>query len=247
VLSASLNTGRGGVFITDVPWLIAGVQGRAIAQRLLEHLLRMHLGLPTDDAIQYWHRAEDTQTLLRDLSDISGRYPPLQAARWTGPDTCPARLSIVLPAVDRVAARVLVISTGRIDATGPHDGLPPEPLVILMKMLSREVRQPSVWAGRYLRRVSVIWHFESSDGLRYVGEYPPAQLDLTRAQVVRLRCRASADQAKRIDGLPPPTVAEVLTLRDGPLGDGSLEYQAALQTCLRRWIEGLATSGRIRR
>jgi hypothetical protein len=240
VLCARLGTGCGQVLLTDIPWLIAGGRGRLIAPRLLEHLLRMQLGVPADDAIQYWHRADDTQVLLRDLSDISDRYPPLQATRRTDPDACCARFSIVLPATDGAGAGMLVVSTGRIDPADLHDGLPPEPLVILMKMLSREAQERSPWAQRYLRRVSVVWHFESRTGLRYAGRYPAARLDLRKAEVVRLRSGAGPDASTGSDGLPAPSFEEVLTLRDGPLGDGSLEFQAALQARLRRWVEQVA-------
>ncbi|RMF71330.1 MAG: hypothetical protein D6744_18085, partial [Planctomycetota bacterium] len=79
VLSAAWAVGDGELLLTDLPWLVAGRDGRLAAPRLAEHLLRMHVGLPLDDAVQYWTRWEDPRVVLRDIADLTRRFAPLQA------------------------------------------------------------------------------------------------------------------------------------------------------------------------
>lgn len=241
VLSAGRPVGRGELIATDLPWLVAGRLGPLVAPRVARHALRMHLGGFLHDALQYWNRWEDTTILVRDIADLPRRYPPLQTLRWAAPEDGLAHLGLALSAVDRDApARgTLVLSTGRIDHEGLHDGVPPEPMIIFMKMRARDVREHAPWAARYLRDLTVIWQFDTATGQRYALNYQSAAWFGGTARVVRLR-RAGTDSSGEPGAERAGVSVSLITDDEGMLGDGSLEYQARLDARLRGLIEQCA-------
>lgn len=216
VLMASRAMGNGELIATDLPWLAAGALGAPLAPRLAAHLLRALFGLPIDDAVQYWVRWDDPAIVVRDVADMVRRFAPLQTARWAAQGGS-ASLGVLLPAVERERRR-LVLRAGSIDAGAIADGVPAEPLMILMKWLAREARERTAFARRALADTSVVWQFETRDGARYAGLFHAA-------------------------GGLPPREERVVSLRDaaarwplGALGEGSVEFQAALTDQLRQWL-----------
>lgn len=240
VVSAARPFERGELLATDLPWLVAGQHGRLLAPRLARHLLRMHLGGPIEDYVQYWNRWDDDQVIVRDIADLQRRCPLLRPVRWASPDAELAHLGVSLPPADACGCdRHLVIRTGRIDNRTPHDGLSSEPMIIFMKWLAREAAERTAWAARYLTRLRVTWQFDSAAGLRYVVSYASAAGIGTagRETVVRLRTRGAAEPAAtdaRIADAPP----ELVLAEDvGVFGDGSLAFQSELTGRLRELIE----------
>ncbi len=242
VLSAMRAVGRGELIATDLPWLVAGLHGPLLAPRLAAHLLRMHLAGPVQDHLQYWTRWEDANTIVRDIADLERRYAPLRAVRWAAPEESLAHLGVVLAQPDARPTCSIVLSTGRIDNLDAHDGLPPEPMMIFMKWLAREVRDGTPWARRHLAGKVVTWRFETADGLKYAANYDatgsPAGAPRPAARLVRLRL-ASPAAAEPAAGSPPP-----ITLADdeGLHGDGSLRFQDTLTGLLRREIEAASSA-----
>ncbi len=243
VLSAARVVGRGELIATDLPWLAAGRLGMPLAPRLVDHLLRMHLGAPLGDWVQYWNRWDDTGVLLRDISEMPRRYPPLEALRWRDAAGGAARLGLAL--VSGSGRRLLMIRTGRIDLTDRHDGLPPEPLVIFMKFLARELRQRSNWARRFLADATVVWQFDAADGLKYatqfrsaatLGIHPVTHTLSLRAVPPDDRCVFRPQAGNGVDRAGVPCDA-------GVFGDESLDYQSRLTAMLRRWIERMHAAG----
>ncbi len=230
VLSAQRAVGGGELIATDLPWLVAGRFGPLVAPRLAAHLLRMHLAAPIEDHIQYWTRWDAGNVVVRDLADLARRYAGLQAVRWTDAPAGMARLGISLTSGTQPASRHTIIETGRIDAAGIHDGLPPEPMAIFMKWLARLVRESDKWARRHLADQIVTWQFDTADGRKYAANYDDlvaASLPPGRAVHVCLRLD---------DQPPPPRGTIVLPADEGLLGDGSLAFQdnltRRLRTCL---------------
>lgn len=258
LLTAALPVGQGELIATDVPWLAGGAFGPPLAPRLLQHLLRAHLGLPIDDALQYWNRWDDVTIVLRDIADLARRYPPLQTVRWAGAADDAVRLGVALPA--ETPRRTLVLSTGRIDRLASHGGLPPEPLTIFMKMLSREKAEQTPWARRHLADQTVIWQFDSLVGQRHASSYaaaspwlhpPLRQVALgTDASAIGPPAAAapgapaqtfgSASSSATADAAAPPADGPagrlVIPLEEGVFGDGAFEFQARLDRDLRRII-----------
>jgi len=211
---------RGRLVASDAPWLAAGVLGRPIAPRLARHLVRMQLGRPLSDEVQYWTGSHETDVLVRDIAEMPRRYPPLRAVRWASGERGVAALGLMLPATGAGRAsrppRWLIIDTGRIDAAARQPGVAPEPMMIFMKWLAREVRETRPLAHR-LADTSVTWRFRTAAGLRYTVLYeaaPPARGALERS------VRLTADDAPQ-----------------GILGDGSLQAQAALTHRLRACLK----------
>lgn len=239
VLSAARPVGQGELIASDLPWLVAGRHGRLLAPRLAEHLLRMHLGSPLGDAVQYWNRCDDCAVMVRDIETLARRYAPLHAVRWaSGGQLVP--LGITLPAITaRSRARHLMICTGRIDQHGIHDGMPPEPMVIFMKWLAREARERTRWAIRFLSDVAVTWQFDTVDGLKYALHYGSAAGIAANRPERTLILRTAGGGPGGRTGRPVDVSAQVLTFpADASVfGDRALIYQAALTRRLRRWIE----------
>src|SRR5262249_38334954 len=113
--------------------------------------------------------------------------------------------------------RPALIQTGRIDLCDSHDGLPPEPMMIFMKWLTREWNEQTAWAASHLRGQHITWQFDTADGSKYATLYHAAVPDSSPPRVLSLR-------------------ADSIPVRLGVLGDGSHEYQAALTDLLERWI-----------
>jgi hypothetical protein len=240
VLSAARAIDHGMLIVTDLPWLVSGQHGRLLAPRLAEHLLRMHLGGPINDSVQYWNRWDDCPVLVRDIGDMPRWYPPLRTVRWASTRSGLARLGITLPAGTRSrGARHLLICTGRVDDRASHDGIPSEPMVIFMKWLAREVRERTRWASRFLADLAVTWQFDSADGLKYAPHYDSAAGVATGMPVSTLILRADRGGSGNRAARPADPSMQVWQLPAdvGVFGDDSLRYQADLTGRLRRWIE----------
>ena len=122
-----------------------------------------------------------------------------------------------------------MLRSGRIDSVALHDGLPAEPLMILMKHLAREVREQTAWSQR-LAGTILTWQFDTAAGLKYAASFDAApDLADVPACVVRLRM---ARHAK-------PTASSEHTVffeSEGLFGDGAFEFQEHLMAVLRRLI-----------
>ena len=234
VLSATRAVERGELIATDLPWLVAGRMGSPAAPRLARHLLRMHLGLPIADDLQYWNRWDDTRVVARDIADLGRRYG-LRPVRWRAAPAGATRLGLCLDAAGPNAGRTLILSSGSIDA-GCGDGIPPEPLMILMKQLARDVRERSKWATDRLGHVRLIWRFETQAGSRYATMYDAALPGDDTGHTVELRT-GDCESGAYVTDLGDRWVLRRLR---GLLGDESLLFQQELDTTARRWIERAA-------
>ncbi|TWT44707.1 hypothetical protein RAS1_11230 [Phycisphaerae bacterium RAS1] len=230
VLCAALGSAGGELIISDLPWIAAGRFGPCIAPRLSDHLLRMLLGGPIEDEIQYWNRWDESGIVVRDISEAPSRYPPLETARWAGNGL--ARLGLwTRPRPGTAPREMLLIATGRIDHAGIHDGLPPEAMTIFMKQLAREIREQTPWATAHLSDRIVAWQFDSAAGLKYAAHYRSAA-DMpggVPTRVLRLRMAGGDDT--------PAANATVIGVSEGVHGDGSIEFQRELTRVIRPWIQ----------
>jgi hypothetical protein len=243
VLCAMRAIGQGELIATDLPWLAAGLLGPPVAPMLARHALRMHLGSRLATETQYWTRWDDARVVLRDISDLSRRYPPLEGARWRSDKPGLASLGLTLPCDERPARngppRHFVIRTGRTDQCEQHDGLPPEPLMIVMRQLARDWQAQTDWARRHLKNARVSWQFEAADGLRYGVLFHAGDPTVAPTATLTVRTHADAHQVgavRRTAGgaqlLVPAGV--------GVFGDRSLDYQARLTAAIRGWITDCA-------
>lgn len=237
VVSAALPTAGGELLLTDLPWIVAGVHGPQVAPRLAAHLLRMHLGLPLGDHLQYWLRGEGTTIIVRDIADLARRYAPLQPVRWAAPHGHVAHLGLTLPASPG-ARRHCVFHTGRIDTMDLHDGLPPESLMIFMRWLAREQREQTAWARRYLGDLVVTWQFDVQHATKYATNFDSAAVLPRPTYAHAVRFAADEQRAKEVATRRLPTIT--LPHDEGLLGDGSLAVQDALTKALRKAIERAA-------
>ncbi len=232
VLLAARPVDRGELLATDLPWMLTDGAVDMLAPGLARHVLRMMLGAPLDDAVEYWNRWDQDAVLLRDISDLPRRFAELQAVRWLPADAGTARLglSVAAPGLDP-PRRQLMIRTGRIDQVEAHDGLPPEPMIIFMKHIARELRERTSWARRYLADLRVTWQFDTAAGLRHIVNYLSAAglADADQTTVIHLRTGRSATTDSH----------GMIAVEDDPglCGEGAIEYQARLNQCLREHIE----------
>ena len=254
VLSAMRAIGAGELIATDLPWLVAGVQGPLLAPQLAAHLLRMHLAAPIAEHLQYWTRWEDANTIVREIAELARRYTPLRAVRWASSDPARAHLGITLALPGDRPTRHSLFCTGRMDSLEVHDGLPPEPMMIFMKWLAREAREQTAWARQHLAGKAVTWRFATADGLKYAVNYdaepeiaPPPEtvrvrMDLTASKkgVRNLFCEAPPGPLRGKRFLTP---FFTLTDDEGLHGDRSLLFQDTLTRQLRQVIEGRAPAG----
>lgn len=239
VLSAARPIGRGELITTDLPWIVAGAQGSVLAPRVAQHLLKMHLGGEVEDFVQYWMRWDESDLVVRDIADLARRYPQLRTLRWASADARLANLGLAVMPEEAPLRRRLLFRTGRIDNLDSHDGLPPEPMLIFMKWLAREVRERTSWARRYLADVAVCWQFDTAAGLRYTVNYESAaaleSLDGSDMIVRPARPGTRAADPVRRGGTGATTL---LVQGDvGIQGDGSLAFQRELTGGLRALIE----------
>ncbi len=235
VLSAARPVGGGELLVTDLPWLVAGTHGPLVAPHIATHLLQMHLGGPLDDALQYWTRWDEMAVVVRDIADLARRFEPLRPVRWPAPAADLAHLGLALEMPGSTPTAAVVLQTGRMDNVGLHDGLPPEPGMILMKMLAREARERTPWAVRYLTGTLVLWQFNTAAGLKYATGYASAPPLPERVQRVEVRLRREG-----VGETSSKPGAMRFTLRDeGFCGDRSLEFQAELTGRFRRVIESV--------
>ena len=229
VLSAARAVEHGELIATDLPWLVTGAQGVMVAPRVARHLLRVHLGGPVDDTCQYWNRWDDGNVVVRDVGDFARRYAPLRTMRWAG-DEDRVHLGLAVVPEEPPIKRQTMIRTGRIDVTGVHDGVPPEPMTIFMKWLAREVREGTEWARRHMAGHAVTWQFDARDGIKYAANFDSAAVLGDRpARTVCVRMGAARE------GDPEGTL--VLAEDEGLFGDASLAFQAELTRRLRGVIE----------
>lgn len=230
VLAAMRPVPGGELIATDVPWLVARRFGPLVAPQLATHLLRMLVGLPANDHLQYWMRWEDPQTLVRDITDLAKRYG-MEAVRWASADPGLAHLGVTLPAWGEQATQHTVLRTGRMDPADIHDGLPPEPMMLLMKWLAREAREQTTWACKVLQQQTVTWQFDAADGLRHAAIYDAApNLNGQMPRVVHLR------MGTPLGGQPDPNL--LWFARDEGLhGGDSLAFQDELVRRVRRVLE----------
>lgn len=241
ILAALRPIGRGEWLTTDVPWLASGLLGTPLAPRLLRHLLRAQLALPIDDFVQYWNRWDDGDTVVRDIGDLARRYAPLHPIRWAPSADGTEHLGVELVGGP---GQPLWFVTGRIDARGPHEGIPPEPMMIFMKQLARERRAGTAWSEHYLAPQTIVWQFDTADGQRFAVNYdaagtvrhggpvaPPVTTRPPRVLHVTLRPQ------HRATSTPGDHDTLVLTTSEGLHGDGAFEFSADLYAALRNWIE----------
>ncbi|MEW6252318.1 MAG: hypothetical protein AB1716_16890 [Planctomycetota bacterium] len=247
VLSAMRAVGGGELIATDLPWLATGAvagnratekgvggggSGLPIAPGLVRHLLRMHVGLPLAEHVQYWNRLADEALVVRDIGDMPGRCPPLQTARWAADEAGVAHLGLTLGG-QGPARRHVLVQTGPID-TPDGDSLPAEPMVIFMKGLAREMRERTAWAQRWLADVRVTWQFDTGLGLRHVMSYDAAPT-AGGEEVRMVRVRLGEGEANAAEQLRAGAreVRLALDADEGLYGDWSLDFQARLTTVLR--------------
>lgn len=234
VLSASMPTARGELLITDIPWLAAGRRGRLLAPRLVSHLLRMHAGCGIAEDVQYWNRWDETHIIVRDIADMTRRYAGLQPARWAASGGASVMGITLMP---REAQRHLILETGRIDAREPHDGVAPEPMMIVMRVLERRLRERQAWATRYLSRCGVTWMFASASGHKYATMFPAgATIDASAVSLSQIRMSGE-------DSVREQVGARSIALRDdvGLLGDGSIEFVGRLLKRVEKEVEVAAS------
>jgi hypothetical protein len=227
VLTAARPVGQGELIATDLPWLVAGCYGPLLAPRVAEHLLRAHLGGPVADHVQYWNRWDEPDIIVRDIGDLSKRYAELRAVRWAKTDDGQSHLGITLPSKGP-ARRHTMFCTGRIDRLDVHDGMPPEPLVIFMKWLAREVRDDTAWARKHLADQIVTWQFDTAERPRYAANFDSAAAIADPApHVVQLRLGGGEGGGDTIR----------FDTDEGLYGDHALDFQDDLTARLRREIE----------
>lgn len=246
ILSAARSEGRGELIATDLPWLLAGDFGPLAAPRAALHALRAHLGLPIADGARYWTRWEELRVVVRDISDLPRRFPPLRIGRWAGGDGA-MRLGVLLDGPEGPPRRTLTICTGRADLEDAHDGLPPEPMILFMRWLGREVSEGVAWTRKALAATRVVWQFDTHGGHKYgvlfgATDAARAPRDADRTLDVRFEPRGPHSDAPAATRPPSSRIRAVgpsrwhADPRLGLLGDGSLDFQAELTARLRAWL-----------
>lgn len=236
IVAAVRAIGRGELLTTDLPWMLGRTHGLPLAPRIARQLLAAHLGADIHDGVQYWNRWDDANLVVRDIVDLARRYAPLRPLRWAPAADGVVRLGVA--ATNHSATRRLILCSGRIDSVHPHDGVPPEPMQIFMKWLSRELRENTAWARKHLASTEVVWQFDAAAGLKYAQNYeaPPPEAASRAEQFVRLRVVRGTVRA--------PDTPDALTFTDdlGVFGDGSHEFQARLTRRLMNRIESTANA-----
>ena len=168
------------------------------------------------------------------IADLARRYEPFSTQRWQSEG--PAIATLGLRADSGTPRRVFIVRTGRADQKSMHTGLPPEPVIVFVKALGREIREATAWARRYLADAAFIWQFDTADGLRYATHFDAAA-PVKDAEVHELRLSLEGDRIlAAADGGSPRVVSEH---GDGGIfGDGAFEVSEDLTRFLRNWIQG---------
>ncbi len=245
VLSAAHADGRGELIVCDLPWLVAGTLGPLAAPAAAEFALRAHLGLPVAEGARYWTRWEDLGVVLRDVADMPRRFPPLRAGRWAA-NAGAVQLGLMLEGPAGPPRRTLIIRSGRADLSGRHDGLPPEPMMIFMRWLAREVLEGAAWTRRALAGARVAWQFELAGQNKYSVLFDAAQQPNAGQGSRTLELRCGPLKAEGVSGGPlisplsrkkSAAIERWVATDDlGLLGDRSLDFQAELTARLRSWL-----------
>ncbi len=250
VISAAMPVERGEWIVTDLPWVCAEIFGPLLAPRVARHALRMHLGEPLPEGVQYWNRWDEAHIVLRDISDMARKFAPLAPVRWAGVEPRVAQLGLTLPTITGGdGGPHLMIRTGRIDQTERHDGLPAEPMIILMRWLARERREGTQWAAAVLRDATLTWQFDAADGLKYAMAYEAPRGAAARPPDAELHVSWNASEPLERTRLELAGGPAMLRLcgGGGVLGDGSLEVQARLLEAVCGWVERSGSRGRTTR
>ncbi len=255
VVSAMRAIGQGEMVATDLPWIVKGDFGPPVAAALAAHALRMHLGGALHEDARYWNRWDDMRVVVRDIADFVRRYPSFRALRWKSPRAGVASLGLALDCrVDGQTrpVRQFAIETGRIDFCERHDGVAPEPMMILMRTLSSEWQRRTAWAEKHLAGTEIVWQFEAAEGQRYATLYDAASglngtpsasargtaaglPDARSTSSLRIQSSPTTIQvgAIRVDGVK--SVLEV-PAEVGIFGDRSIDFQQKLTAQIRKWI-----------
>lgn len=236
VVSAMCPVGRGELIATDLPWLVS--EARQLTPRLARHALRMHLGAPLDDRWQYWNRWDDEHVVVRDIADLTRRYPALRTARWAPAEGGCARLGLAVADARRELDEHVLICTGRADELELHDGLPPEPFAMLMKMLARDRQDEQPWALRLLAKRALVWQFDTAGGTRFAASYQSAaQLPEASSRRV-LRAYADADLPFGVVELAEHDGNAILRCAPGAgvFGNASFQYLDNLLHAIERFV-----------
>jgi hypothetical protein len=240
VLMAACSTAGGELLVTDVPWLAAEGEEHLLAPRLTRHLWRMLVGEPLEDQVIYWNRWEEADVLVRDLADAPRRYPEMQAVRWASPNPEIAHLGLSLAATDQPVSRHILISSGRMDHAGAHDGVPAEAMFQFCKWLAREMREQTAWVRQNLAQTRVTWQFDTVLGLRHALDYPSGSGIVDQPPptgALRVRDGRWTRATEAADAAVPFDREVTLTVMPGVYGDGSLDYQRVLTQRLMEEIE----------
>lgn len=245
VIAASRPIGNGELIATDLPWLAAGLQGPLAAPQLTREILAALLGRPIDPWAEYWNRWDDPRIVVRDIADLARRFAPLTPVRWASQDGLTVTLGLALTPRphggngDGRPRRHILLRTGRIDNLEPHNGVPAEPMMILMKMLAREVRERTAWALRYLDGVAVTWQFETAGGRRYamLFDAPTGAAAAPASATYRIGVGPAAGAETQAANGRAAALDLELPVSAGLLGDRAHEWQRTLHAAVRGWIE----------
>lgn len=235
ILAAAVPVGRGEVIISDAPALVAGQLGKLVAPNLIRHLLRMQLCAPLADGAQYWNRWDDLNIVIRDIADLTRRYRALRAVRWAGPADHIASLGLALAPTRGETKRTLLIRTGSIDFQAATPGVPPEPVLLLMKHFAREADEGTSWARKHLADTTLIWQFDTAAGQKYALHFESAAgaggggLHTLEIEATDRSAAAPEVSAARCQSIAIDVNASIF-------GDRSLAISKSLQTTIRRWI-----------
>lgn len=235
VLVATRAVEMGELMGSDTPWIAAGALGAPAAPRLATLALRAQLGQPIEDFVQYWARCSDAALVVRDIADLTRRYASLRAVRWSDGSNGAAQLGLSIDAGSQ--APHFMLRTGSIDPDRAHDGLPPEPMMILLRWLLREIQDATPLARKALCGRTIAWQFDTVAGRRYAPLY-----DSAAGLVVP---REEDTLTARVGNPSEPAASRgrcdlVLPASRGLFGDDSAVFQSALTRGVRAWLESRA-------
>lgn len=214
ILCAARAFEHGELIATDLPWLAAGMFGMPLAPGMLAHLLQMLCGGALPAGVQFACNGTDIRTTIRDMADLTRRFPPLQPVRWARPDA--VEIGLHLPAAGSAQAHLLVRS-GRVN--GPEALIAPELMMIAMKALAAEQRQRTAWAQSHLQQTQITWTATAREGLKYAVLFDAAR---------------PTPPTRVVDLADYPQIARAAS---GLMGDGSIQQARDALSVLRKLIE----------